>query len=103
MWTVSPTDTKAHPLKQLTVEPGTGALEYYDPRGREIIARQQLETLYHRNGVAYAITRACLEEKKSIRGDRCGSVVIDELLVNIDNRNRSLVGGFSSRSGQIDR
>ena len=33
VWTVSPTDSKAHPLKQLVVS-GAGVLDYYDPRGR---------------------------------------------------------------------
>src|SRR5262249_53188979 len=50
VWTVSPTDSKAHPLKQLKIV--DGALEYYDPSGSQIIARQQMETVYHRNGVA---------------------------------------------------
>jgi CMP-N-acetylneuraminic acid synthetase len=83
VWTVSPTDSKAHPLKQLTVA-GDSRLDYYDPRGAEIIARQQLAPVYHRNGIAYAITRECLLEQGSIKGRRAGALVIDELLPNID-------------------
>ena len=41
VWTVSPTDSKGHPLKQLTIS--SGALSYYDPAGSNIVARQQLE------------------------------------------------------------
>jgi CMP-N,N'-diacetyllegionaminic acid synthase len=82
VWTVSATDLKAHPLKQLTVD--GGRLDYFDPRGRSIVARQQLTPVYHRNGAAYAFTRACLLEQKSILGAKAGAVVIDDPLVNID-------------------
>ncbi|HSO46551.1 MAG TPA: acylneuraminate cytidylyltransferase family protein, partial [Rhizobiaceae bacterium] len=37
VWTVSETDSKAHPLKQLVVGPD-GVLDYYDPRGAAIVA-----------------------------------------------------------------
>jgi CMP-N,N'-diacetyllegionaminic acid synthase len=83
VWTVSETDSKAHPLKQLTID-REGRLDYYDPAGAAIVARQQLAPVYHRNGIAYAITRQCLLEQKSIKGARTGAVVIDEPLVNID-------------------
>ncbi len=83
VWTVSQTDSKAHPLKQLTIGPA-GDLDYYDPRGAAIVARQQLEPVYHRNGVAYAFTRACIMDQKTIRGRRTGAVPIEEPLANID-------------------
>lgn len=83
VWTVSETDSKAHPLKQLTVSED-GDLDHYDPRGREIIARQQLQPVYHRNGIAYAITRECLLGQRSIKGRRCGAVVIAGSVSNID-------------------
>jgi CMP-N,N'-diacetyllegionaminic acid synthase len=82
VWTVSRTDSKAHPLKQLVVS--NNQLDYYDPAGAQIIARQQLKPVYHRNGVAYAIRRACLVDKKSIKGDKTGAVIIDEPVANID-------------------
>lgn len=84
VWTVSETDSKAHPLKQLTVEPKSGWLDYYDPAGRGVIARQQLGPVYHRNGIAYAITRDCLLEQKTIMGSRTGAVVIDRPTISID-------------------
>jgi CMP-N,N'-diacetyllegionaminic acid synthase len=83
VWTVSPTDLKAHPLKQLTIGAG-GRMGYFDPRGAAIIARQQLEPVYHRNGVAYALTRQCLLEQRQLLGARAGAVVIDEPMANID-------------------
>ncbi len=82
VWTVSETDSKAHPLKQLVLN--GDRLDYYDPAGAAIIARQQLNPVYHRNGVAYAISRECLVDKKSIKGTKTSYVVIDDLPVNID-------------------
>jgi len=84
VWTVSETDSKHHPLKQLTVK--NGRLGYYDPAGKQIIARQQLTPVYHRNGVAYAIRRNCLLEQKSIMGERAGALVLEGNLVSIDTR-----------------
>lgn len=84
VWTVSETDSKFHPLKQLTET--RGSLDYYDQRGSSIIVRQQLDKLYHRNGAAYAITRQCLLGQKSIKGARCGAVILDDMLVNIDSQ-----------------
>jgi CMP-N,N'-diacetyllegionaminic acid synthase len=83
VWTVSPTDSKAHPLKQLIVGEH-GELDYYDARGAEIIARQQLRPVYHRNGIAYAITRECLVEQRSIKGRRSGAVIVEGEHVSID-------------------
>jgi CMP-N-acetylneuraminic acid synthetase len=83
VWTVSQTDLKFHPLKQLCVD-AEGRMTYHDPAGARIIARQQLTPVYHRNGAAYAITRQCLLEQKSIMGTRAGAVVITDTLVNID-------------------
>lgn len=83
VWTVSETDSKGHPLKQLVVGED-GSMDYYDPRGAGIIARQQLVPVYHRNGIAYAITRECLENQKTIKGRRTGAVVIEGPVANID-------------------
>jgi CMP-N-acetylneuraminic acid synthetase len=82
VWTVSVTDSKAHPLKQLTVS--DGELDYYDPAGSQIVARQQLQPVYHRNGVAYAMTRKCLVEQGTIMGGRAGALVLDRPHISID-------------------
>jgi len=97
VWTVSKTDSKAHPLKQLVIE--EGKLDYYDPEGARIIARQQLQPVYHRNGVAYAISRACLLGKKSIMGDNAAAVVINDPLVNIDTPDDFLWAEFLLERG----
>ena len=49
-----------------------------------IIARQQLTPTYFRNGAAYAITRSCLLEQRTILGARSGAVIVDEPMVSID-------------------
>ena len=82
VWTVSETDSKHHPLKQLKVE--ANQLSYYDANGYQIIARQQLTPLYHRNGVAYVITRNCLVDHKNITGKRTGALILPEYYVSID-------------------
>ena len=82
VWTVGPTDLKYHPRKQLVLE--GDRLDFYDPRGGEVIARQQLTPVYHRDGAAYAITRECLLSQKSILGKQASAVVVDEPMVSID-------------------
>ncbi|MFU8831234.1 MAG: cytidylyltransferase domain-containing protein [Wenzhouxiangella sp.] len=83
VWTVSPTDLKSHPLKQMTVDEN-GRMAYFDPQGAEIIARQQLKPVYHRNGVAYALRRETLLDHSSLLGERAGALVIEEPQVSID-------------------
>lgn len=82
VWTVSPTDSKAHPLKQLKVT--DGVMDYYDPAGSQIIARQQMGTVYHRNGIAYALRRECLLGQRTIKGARSGALIIEGDHVSID-------------------
>lgn len=82
VWTVSETDSKAHPLKQLVIEKDN--LDYYDSAAADIIARQQLKPVYHRNGIAYVMNRKLIAENKQIKGEKTSYVVIDDLLVNID-------------------
>jgi CMP-N-acetylneuraminic acid synthetase len=82
VWSVSETDLKSHPLKQLAIR--DGRMDYFDPRGAGIIARQQLEPVYHRNGVVYAFTRECLLGQKTILGAKTGAYVIAGKHVSID-------------------
>ena len=83
VWSVSETDSKAHPLKQLKVE-SDHRLSLYDEAGAKIIARQQLTPLYHRNGVVYAFTRACLMEQGNIMGRNTSAYVMKSDFPNID-------------------
>ena len=90
--TVSETDSKYHPLKQLVVE--NDCVGYYDNAGKDIFQRQQLTPVYHRNGVIYAVTRKCLVEQKTIIGSNASAVIIDEPLVNIDTKHDLMIAQF---------
>ena len=83
LMTVSETDTKSHPLKQLIIE--NDKIKYYDERGKNIISRQQLSPVYHRNGIAYVFTRDCIINQGAIMGEKATALVIDDPVVNIDN------------------
>jgi CMP-N-acetylneuraminic acid synthetase len=83
VWTVSETDPKNHPLKQLTLG-AYGELGYYDPAAATIVARQQLKPLYHRNGIAYAISRDCLLNQKTILGRKTAGLLVPEAHVSVD-------------------
>ena len=61
-----------------------GKIDYYDPEGARIVARQELEPVYHRNGIAYALTRQCLMEQNSLKGENAGSLICDGHFVSID-------------------
>ncbi len=82
VWTVSLTDPKYHPRKQLVLD--GGRLDFWDPAGARVIARQQLSPVHHRNGAAYAMTRECLLSQKTILGKAAGAVVIEDEMVSID-------------------
>ena len=82
VWTISKTDSKSHPLKQLVFK--NNSLDFYDEKGSEIIARQQLSDLYHRNGVAYSLTRECLLTQKSIKGKNTGALITKGFSISID-------------------
>ena len=83
VWTISETDSKSHPSKQLILN--GEIVEYYDPvNGPNIIARQQLSPVYHLNGIAYAFTRDCLIKQRTKKGKRTSAVVVNEPIVNID-------------------
>ena len=86
IWTISKSDPKNHPLKQLNLDKSNN-LSLYDKKGNEIIARQQLSTLFYRNGVAYVMTRECILDQKSIMGKNSGGYLIDSHQISIDNPN----------------
>ena len=82
VWTLSMTDAKGHPFKQLIIE--NDRIDYYDKEGANIISRQQLSPTYHKNGIAYVMTRDCILQQKSIKGKKCVPLLINEYVSNID-------------------
>lgn len=79
---VSPLPAKSHPLKALAIV--DGMLVHHIDEGRSVVGRQQLGRLYWRNGVCYALTRACLVEQRAVLGERCVAAVTEHPVVNID-------------------
>ena len=80
--TISKLDSKYHPLKQFTLDDKN--VKYYDNNGQSIIARQQLNDTYIRNGLVYVLTRDCLMKQKKVIGNNCGYLIINEPTANID-------------------
>lgn len=83
-WTVSPTELHFHPLKQLVVD-DAGNMDLYDSRGLEIVARQQLTPVFHRNGSCYALRRDFLMSSVTLFSPGKSRAIISEgVRVNID-------------------
>ena len=81
--TVSETPLSFHPLKQFVIE--KDRLQYFDEKGRSIIARQDLSLTYFRNGVAYAVSRDCLMNQQTVIGKKTAAHVITQHFINIDS------------------
>jgi len=82
VWTVSKSDLKYHPLKQLLIK--KNKLDYYSNKGNFIISRQQLNDVYHRNGVAYVIRAKFLKKNKKILGNNSGAYLVKKEQISID-------------------
>lgn len=81
--TVSRVPPQFHPQKLLTRD--RERLAHYTATGSAITARQQLAPgLFWRNGVCYALTRACLVERRAIITERSIAVLTERPVVNID-------------------
>ena len=82
VWTISKTDLKFHPLKQLTLK--RNILSHYNKKGKNIIARQQLCNTYYRNGVAYAVTRELILKNKYLISKKSSGYLINTPQISID-------------------
>ena len=83
MWSITETDSKYHPQKQLLVNKTN--LKFYSPIGKKIIARQQLSKIYHRNGAVYAVSRDYLINQKKLIGKNTGYIISKNYMTSIDN------------------
>lgn len=88
VWTVTQASLKFHPEKALIVK--NGNLQYFSPSGKKILARQQLQTTYIRNGLVYGITRNCLFRQTHLLGKRCSIIISKGHVLNIDDRQEVL-------------
>ena len=82
VWSVSESDSKEHPFKQLIVQ--DKMLAYYDLKGKSIIARQQLDKTYHRNGVVYVFKSQIIRNRESLLTEKTFPLVLEGLRVSID-------------------
>ena len=82
VWSVSKVDLKFHPLKQLIFN--SDGLFYYNKKGKDIIARQQLLNTYHRNGVVYAISKKSILKNKDLLGKKSSAYIIKTPQISID-------------------
>jgi CMP-N,N'-diacetyllegionaminic acid synthase len=84
-WSVSKINKKNHPLKVLAIK--NQKLKLYYSKGRHIIARQQLDDLYIRNGVFYIFRIKDLKKYKSIYLNKTLPIKINHNIINIDSLN----------------
>ena len=82
VWTVSQTDTKFHPDKQLLIT--NNKIRYFTKKGAKIFYRQQLSKVYHRNSNAYIVKRNFLKNNKSLMSKKTGAYKIKSKQISID-------------------
>ena len=84
VWTLSETPLSYHPLKQISRK-SNGQIFFYEERGEQIVARQQLASLFHRNGICYAMRREALVSSSSLYSkSRTAGVIVHDPHVSID-------------------
>ena len=84
VWSVSETELTYHPRKQLALSP-SGKLDFVIPGSHAIVARQELEPVFHRNGVCYAFTRDFLVDSESAYSqDKTSAVLTPGAHISID-------------------
>lgn len=79
--TVSPVDKKFHPKKYIALD--GDRIAFLHPDGATV-RTQELEPLHWRNGVCYAMTRACLMEEDAIFTDDTRAHVVERPVANVD-------------------
>ncbi len=83
VWSVTPVDISFHPMKQLVCTDST-CLSYFNEKGKNIVARQELSTTFIRNGAVYAIRRSALSSLKDLKSVPTFPLQIHRQLINID-------------------
>ena len=66
-------------------------IKYYNSSGKNIIARQQLSSLYYRNGVVYVFTREFLKKRNRILDKDTGYILIKSKQISIDDGDDLLI------------
>lgn len=98
VWTISSTDSKFHPDKSLKIT--KNRLSFFTKIGHKIRYRQQLKKIYHRNGVAYVVTRRLIQNKTLI--NKNSSYLLSKLNhVSIDTKEDLLLAKRILHSNNI--
>ena len=79
---VSETDSKGHPFKQFVLQ--NDEIRHWSEEGSKIIARQQLSSTYHKDGIVYAMSRSCILEQQTIFGQAHTYQITNRPVINID-------------------
>ena len=82
VWTVSETDTKLHPDKQLIIQ--DNKVKYFTAKGKKIFYRQQLSKVYHRNSNVYVVNRDFFITNKTLMSNNTGAHIIRSKQISID-------------------
>lgn len=83
-WSVSKIDKKNNPMKVLKIS--NNKLKLYLKEGKKIVARQQLEDVYIRNGVFYIFDIKALLRNKSIYLNKVYPSITNYKIINIDDK-----------------
>ena len=82
VWTISPIEKHFHYKKQLVLtDEGTIKLAVDGP---EVTRRQDLNSVFRRNGAVYVYTRDTVLNDSRLRGSRCYGVTLSHVTANID-------------------
>ena len=84
IWSVSKVEKKFHPKKIITCTK-KNYFRLFDKSGEKVVARQQLDNTYIRNGLFYIFKIKKLIEKKSIYLNKSKISITNYHLINIDN------------------
>lgn len=84
IWSVSKVEKKFHPKKIITCSK-KNYLKLFDKSGEKVVARQQLDNTYIRNGLFYIFKIKKLIENKSIYLNKSKISVTNYDVINIDN------------------
>jgi len=83
IWSVSKIDLKYHPYKVLK-NTNKGNLCLFSNKGKNIIARQQLQSMFIRNGIFYGFSRNQILINKSIYAKEINYIITKNKNFNID-------------------
>lgn len=90
VWSISEVDKKFHWLKQLKIK--KKYLNYSNPGGNKIIARQQLKKSFIRNGAIYAFSRKTILNM-NLLPKKTGYIILKSKQISIDNMQDLKIAG----------